>query len=301
MLPISFATWSALLLATFVLFAARTDTRPTPMPLWKEGAPLAKGTEQTDIPSIAMYAPKKEDQSGAAVIVCPGGAYWMLADHEGHDIAVWLNAHGITAFVLKYRLAPNYGYPAPILDAARAVRTVRARAGEWGIDPHRIGIIGFSAGGHVASTTATHFDDGDPKANDPIDRVSSRPDLAILCYAVISMEDGVTHGGSKKNLLGDAPAADLVKLLSNETQVTPNTPPTFLFHTADDGAVPAENALRFASALAKAKVPYELHLYANGPHGVGLAQGDPVLKTWPGLLANWLYVRGFIKTPDASH
>jgi acetyl esterase/lipase len=196
--------------------------------------------------------------------------------------------------VLKYRLAPQYGYPAPILDASRAIRTVRARATEWGIDPQRIGVIGFSAGGHVASTVATHFDGGDPTASDPIERVSSRPDLAILCYAVISLEDGVTHGGSKRNLLGPSPSPELVKSLSNENQVKADTPPCFLFHTADDGPVPAENALRFASSLARAKVPYELHVFATGPHGVGLAQKDPVLSGWPTLLAHWLRARGFI-------
>jgi acetyl esterase/lipase len=219
----------------------------------------------------------------------------MLADHEGHTIALWLNRLGVTAVVLRYRLGPRYHYPAQLQDVARAVRTVRLRAKEWGIDPNRIGIMGFSAGGHLASTIATHFDAGDSSAKDPVERVSSRPDIAVLAYPVISMVDGITHQGSRRNLLGDTPSQDLVAELSNEKHVTPHTPPTFIFHTADDPVVPVENSLLFAEALRAAHVPYELHVFEHGPHGVGLASDDPVLNTWTMLLQHWLKARGFVQ------
>jgi len=277
------------------MVAAQETARPTPMPLWPNAAPGAKGTEPEDIPIISLYVPPAGKANGAAIVVCPGGGYGHLADHEGHTIAVWLNSIGVTAAVLKYRLGPRYGHPAPMQDAARALRTVRARAKEWNLDPNRIGIWGFSAGGHLASTMATHFDDGNPHASDPIERVSSRPDVAVLAYPVISMAEGTTHAGSRKNLLGANPPPELVALLSNEKQVTPKTPPTFLFHTADDSAVSVENSFLFAEALRKAKVPYELHVFEKGRHGVGLAQNDPALSAWPKLLESWLRVRGFIK------
>ena len=291
---------TAALAIVFTLFlssmvAAQETARPTPMPLWPNAAPGAKGTEPEDIPTISLYAPPAGKANGAAIVVCPGGGYGHLADHEGHTIAVWLNSIGVTAAVLKYRLGPRYGHPAPMQDAARALRTVRARAKEWNLDPNRIGIWGFSAGGHLASTMATHFDDGNPHASDPIERVSSRPDVAVLAYPVISMAEGTTHAGSRKNLLGANPPPELVALLSNEKQVTPKTPPTFLFHTADDSAVSVENSFLFAEALRKAKVPYELHVFEKGRHGVGLAQNDPALSAWPKLLESWLRVRGFTK------
>jgi acetyl esterase/lipase len=274
---------------------AQENARPTPMALWANGAPGALGHDSTDIPTISLYRPANGKATGAAMVICPGGSYQNLADHEGHAIAVWLNTLGVTAVVLKYRLGPRYHYPAPFDDVTRAVRTVRARAAEWGIDPARVGVIGFSAGGHLASTIATHFDAGNPTASDPIDRLSSRPDLAVLAYPVISMEQGITHAGSRRNLLGTDPSQELVALLSNERQVTAQTPPTFLFHTIDDPVVPVENSQRFAAALGVAHVPYELHLYAHGPHGVGLAPDDPVLHTWTLLLENWLHGRGFVR------
>jgi len=200
---------------------------------------------------------------------------------------------GITAFVLKYRLGPRNHHPAPLQDAARAIRTVRARATEWNIDPKRIGILGFSAGGHVASTIGTHFDSGKPDASDPIERVSSRPDLMILIYPVITMRE-FTHAGSRRMLLGDNPSSDLVALLSNEEQVTKETPPAFLVHTANDPAVPVENSLRFAEAMTKAGVPFELNIYERGPHGFGLGGKDPMLSTWPQRCADWLRAHGFI-------
>ncbi|MEI2727432.1 MAG: alpha/beta hydrolase [Verrucomicrobiota bacterium] len=214
--------------------------------------------------------PAPEKSTGAAIVICPGGGYGGLAQHEGRSYALWFNEQGIAGFVLKYRLAPNgYHHPAMLQDAARAVRTVRARAEEWKIDPKRIGIIGSSAGGHLASTLVTHFDAGQTNAADAIERVSSRPDLGILCYPVISMGK-VTHGGSKKNLLGENPSPELVKELSNELQVTRDTPPCFLFHTAEDTVVSVENALLFADALRQAGVPFALHIYERGRHGIGL-------------------------------
>jgi acetyl esterase/lipase len=265
------------------------------MPLWPNGAPGAKGAQPEDIPTISLYRPPAGKANGAAIVVCPGGGYGHLADHEGHTIAVWLNNFGITAAVLKYRLGPRYNHPSPMQDATRAMRTVRARSKEWNLDANRIGIWGFSAGGHLAATIATHFDGGDSNATDPIERISSRPDIAVLAYPVISMNEAITHAGSRKNLLGDNPSPELVELLSNEKQVTSQTPPTFLFHTADDTVVRVENSLLFVEGLRKAKIPYELHVFEKGPHGVGLAQNNPALNVWPKLLENWLRVRGFIK------
>jgi acetyl esterase/lipase len=277
------------------LSIAQDASRPTPQPLWSSGVPGAKGNSPEDIPTISIYRAPADKASGAAIVVCPGGGYGHLADHEGHTIAVWLNQLGVTAIVLKYRLGPRYGHPAPLQDVSRAIRTVRANAKEWGIDGNRLGVWGFSAGGHLASTIATHFDTGNAQSTDPIERFSSRPDLCILAYPVISMMEGITHAGSRNNLLGTSPDPELVTTLSNDKQVTPQTPPTFLFHTADDGAVPVENSLLFAAALRKAKVPYELHVFEKGPHGVGLAQNNPVLSAWPRLLENWLRGRGFLK------
>ncbi len=277
----------------FLLLAAAALAQcQTPKPLWPGAAPGALGNEDADQPMLTAYLPAKP--GGSAVVVCPGGGYRVLAmDHEGKQIAEWLNARGIAAFVLKYRLGPRYQHPAPLTDAQRAIRTVRHNAKEFGIAPDRIGIWGFSAGGHLASTAGTHFDSGDPGAADPIDRESSRPDFMILAYPVITMTE-FTHGGSRRNLLGANPDPKLVALLSNEKQVTPQTPPAFLFHTADDAGVPVENSVNFFLALRKAKVPAELHVYEHGPHGVGLAPRDPVLSTWPARLEDWLKLHRFI-------
>jgi acetyl esterase/lipase len=273
---------------------AQDPARPTPLPLWPAGAPGAKGSQPEDIPTLAIYQPPADKATGAAVVVCPGGGYRNLADHEGHAIAVWLNSIGVTGIVLKYRLGPRYQHPAMMNDVLRAIRTARAKAAEWKIDPARIAVMGFSAGGHLASTAATHFDDGNPQSSDPIERVSSRPDLAILCYPVITLDGPATHRGSRQNLLGENPPAELVNLMSNEKQVTSRTPPTFFFHTQDDSAVPVENSLLFAAALRREQVPYELHVYEKGRHGVGLAQDNPALATWPKLLENWLRARNFL-------
>lgn len=262
--------------------------------LWPNGAPGALGDADTDKPSLTPFLAKSPN--GTAVIVCPGGGYQNLAfEKEGTDIAKWLNSLGISAFVLKYRLGPKYHHPAMIEDAQRAIRTVRSRAGELRVQPDRIGIWGFSAGGHLASTAATHFDAGHPNAADPIDRAGSRPDFAILSYPVISMNSEFVHKGSRTNLLGTNFDPKLADELSNDQQVTPQTPPTFLFHTTADAAVPVENSVRFYLALRKAGVPAEMHIFENGPHGVGLAPTDATLSVWPELLANWLRGRGLLR------
>lgn len=260
-------------------------------PLWEKGAPGALGHDDKDNPTLTVFRPAEGTASGAAMVICPGGGYGGLAQHEGKDYAEWLAKHGVTGFVLKYRLgSAGYRHPRMLEDAARALRTVRARAGEWSVDANRIGIMGSSAGGHLASTLLTHFDAGNPNATDAIDRQSSRPDLGILCYPVISMAE-FTHAGSKRNLLGENPDDTWVKLLSNELQVTSNTPPTFLWHTYEDTAVPPENSMLFALGLQKNKVPYELHIYEKGRHGIGLANGHP----WTEQCLRWLKLRGFLK------
>jgi acetyl esterase/lipase len=272
-----------------------------PIVLWPTGAPGAVGREPADIPTLTPFLPPKEKATGAAIIVCPGGGYSHLSDREGPPVAEWLNTLGVTAFVLKYRIGPRYHHPAPLQDAARAIRMVRARAAQWAIDPARIGILGFSAGGHLASTVGTHFEAGNAGAADPVERVSSRPDLMVLVYPVITMRE-LTHSGSKKMLLGDAPTAELAALLSNDEQVTKETPPTFLVHTMTDATVPVENSIKFVSALRKAGVPFEFHLYERGPHGFALADKDPILATWTGRCADWLRLHGFTtpKAPAAS-
>lgn len=274
---------------------AQTSNQPEPIPLWANGAPGAKGDTPEDVPSVQLYQPPADKASGAAIVVCPGGGYGHLARHEGHDIAVWLNGIGVTAVVLKYRLGPKYQHPAMMQDALRAIRYTRSKASEWKIDPNRVGVMGFSAGGHLASTAATQFNVGDPNASDPVEKLSSRPDLSILCYPVVTMTDPFAHKGSRRNLLGENPPAQLIDLMSSEKWVTDQTPPTFLFHTGDDPVVPVENSLMFALALRKKKVPYELHVYEHGRHGVGLASDDPALNTWTRLLENWLRARGFVK------
>ena len=286
-------------LALILPLAAALAQQPpahTVVLLWPDGAPGAAGTEDADKPSLTLYPVSAPIATHTGVIVCPGGGYGALAkDHEGDQIARWLNSLGIPAFMLQYRIAPRYHYPAPVLDAQRAIRFVRAHAADYHIAPDRIGIWGFSAGGHLASTTGTHFDAGDPQAADPIDRISSRPDFMILAYPVISFTTPYTHRGSLRNLLGDHPDPQLVASLSNETQVTPQTPPTFLFHTDQDNVVPAENSVLFYLALRRAGVPAEMHIYARGPHGVGLASTDAVLSTWPARLKDWLDLRGLLQ------
>lgn len=291
-----------LCLVSSTLASGQTRRDPPPDPqtmlLWASGAPGALGQGDDDKPSITIYRPWGANLSGAAVIVVPGGGYGFLAsNHEGRQVANWFNAMGITAFVLKYRLGPRYHHPVELGDAQRAIRLVRSRAVEFGVSPDRIGMMGFSAGGHLAATVATHFDNGNPAATDPIDHAGSRPDFVILGYPVITFEAPYTHSGSVKNLLGDNPDPKLVQELSNELHVTSQTAPTFLFTTSEDTVVPAENSVNFYLALHKAGVPAEMHVFEKGPHGVGLDLGDPALAEWPVLLANWMRQRGLLTKP----
>ena len=273
--------------------------KPQTILLWENGAPGVLGQGDDDKPTLTMYRPWEPNLSGTSVIVAPGGGYGGLADnHEGRQVANWFNAMGVTAFVLKYRLGPRYHHPIELGDAQRAIRLVRSRAKEFDVSPDRIGMMGFSAGGHLASTAATHFDSGNLGAADPIDHASSRPDFVILGYPVITFEATYAHGGSVKNLLGDNPDPKLVQELSNELHVTPQTPPTFLFTTSEDTVVPPENSVNFYLALHKAGVPAEMHVFEKGPHGVGLDLGDPTLSEWPVLLANWLRERGMLTKPN---
>ena len=268
---------------------------PAPMPLWPNGAPGALGSADEDTPTITAYLAPAARAVATAVIVCPGGGYVHLSmEKEGSDVARWWNSLGVTAFVLKYRLGPKYHHPVELGDAQRAIRTVRARAAEWNVRPDRIGIMGFSAGGHLASSAGTHFDSENPNAADAIDRQSSRPDFLVLGYPVISFTQNV-HQGSKRALLGDNPDPKLVELLSNELQVSAQTPPTFLFHTTNDGTVPVENSVIFYLALHKAGVPAEMHIYEDGSHGVGLAPTDETLSSWPARLADWMRGRGLLR------
>jgi acetyl esterase/lipase len=284
-------------LFTFVLFAAAAFAQPRPaaQPLWPNAAPGALGTADADIPTLTPFPAPAAQAVGTAVIICPGGGYGALAtDKEGDQFARWFNSLGVSAYVLKYRLGPKYHHPVELGDAQRAIRTVRAHAAEYHVAPDRIGIMGFSAGGHLASTAGTHFETVNAIAGDPIDRVSSRPDFLILGYPVISFTTPYVHKGSMRNLLGDNPDPKLVELLSNELQVTAQTPPTFLFHTNADTGVPAENSVLFYLALRKAGVPAEIHIYEKGPHGVGMASTDAALSTWPPRLADWLRGRGLL-------
>lgn len=244
-----------------------------------------------DAPTLTLFRPQKP--SGSAMIVLPGGGYSHLADHEGAPVARWLSTLGITALVLRYRHAPNHLHPTPLNDAKRAIRLVRSEAESLGIATDKIGILGFSAGGHLASTASTHFDAGRPDSPDPVERVSSRPDVSVLLYAVITFTETVAHGGSRKNLIGPDLPHDLIEFLSSEKHVTAQTPPAFLFQTVQDPVVPVENSILYAMALRKHGVPFEMHLYEKGPHGVGLAEKDPVLSTWPVRCAAWLAGKGF--------
>ena len=267
-----------------VMLATALKDRDT-IPLWDREPPGAQGAAQEDIPTVQVFLPK--NPTGAAMIVCPGGGYEGLAEHEWTPPAEFFADHGITAFVLRYRLGPRYHHPVELGDAQRAIRFVRAHAGEWHIDPARIGIMGFSAGGHLASTAATHFDPGDAKSPDPVERISSRPDLQILVYPVITMGEGA-HAGSRKNLLGDDPSPDLIQLLSNEKQVTDQTPPAFLMHSTADKAVLIEpNSDAYVAALKAHHIEVEYVRGDLGPHGVGMK------ATWTPQLAKWLVKMGF--------
>jgi acetyl esterase/lipase len=260
--------------------------------LWDGAAPGAVGDADSDRPTLTYFPASSGTSPTTTVIVIPGGSYGHLANnHEGRQVANWLNAMGINAFVLKYRLGPRYHHPIELGDAQRAIRLVRARATEFAVSPHRIGVLGFSAGGHLASTTETHFDAGNPQSADPINRVSSRPDFAVLAYPVISLFADYTHQLSRKNLLGENPNPELVRELSGELNVTPQVPPTFLFSSSTDTVVPPENSVAFYLALRKVGVPAELHIFEKAPHGVGLDLADPAVGEWGNLLIHWFRER----------
>jgi acetyl esterase/lipase len=288
---------SAILFSSLILARAEMQTA---IPLWPDGAPGALGTKTNDIPTLTPYLPDATNATGAALVICPGGGYQHLSPREGNDYALWLNQHGITCFVLKYRLgADGYRHPAELQDAARAVRTIRARADEFKIGPKRIGIMGSSAGGHVASMLLTHFDAGDTNSADVIERQSSRPDIGILCYPVITMGE-FAHPGSKGYLLGRNPPPELVQETSSELHVDANTPPCFIWCTSEDRTVPPENTLMFAGALRKNHVPFDLHIYQKGGHGMGLGMGIRTppfvnLHPWTEDCLFWLKAQGWVK------
>ncbi len=288
----------------FVLAQQAVPARPGPamdnlmdvhaaLPLWPDGAPGALGKAETDVPTIAIYLPPA-NPTHTAVVVAPGGGYQHLAmDHEGLQVAQWLNAHGVAAVVLKYRLGPTYHHPIELGDAQRAMRYVRSHAEQLGVATDHIGMLGFSAGGHLTATAGTRFDGGNASSSDAVQRVSSRPDFLVLCYPVISMEDGTAHAGSVKYLLGDNPTVQQKALLSADEQVTQQTPPTFLWSTTDDAVVPVNNTVLFYQALVRNKVSAEMHIFPHGRHGLGLAQTTPQVSAWPDLLYRWMHENGW--------
>jgi len=295
------------LVISSLLIAAECFAQSFTLPLWTDEIPNNRKTNEVEIrdssdiirisnvqiPDITVYLPAKRYATGQAIVICPGGGYVRLAyDFEGLDVAKWLNSKGIAAIVLKYRLPISnnniVGYKSPLLDVKRAIRIVRYYASDWNVDKNKIGVMGFSAGGHLASTLGTHFDYGDPNAMDEIDKMSSRPDFMILGYPVITFTKSFMHRGSRDALLGKNPDSSLIKLYSNELQVKEDTPPTFIVHADDDDAVPVENSLFFYEALRQKKIPVEIHIYPEGGHGFGLALGRGHLESWADRCIDWL-------------
>ena len=265
--------------------------------LWPAGAPEALGDADEDKPTLTVFLPAGLNATKTGVVVAPGGGYQHLAtEKEGYAIAEWLNARGVAAFVLKYRLGPKYHHPVEMWDAQRAIRMVRAHAAEYGIAADHVGMWGFSAGGHLTATAGTQFDWGKADSTDVVERQGSRPDFLVLGYPVITMMEPYVHHGSLKNLLGDDPDPALARSLSAETRVTTDTPPTFLFSTTDDKTVPVMNSVMFYEALVKAGVPAEMHIFQQGAHGAGLAAANPQLSVWPDLVAKWMRERGYMAT-----
>lgn len=286
-------------LATTLLLVSISAFSQEKIYLWPDGAPMAKSKEDKDQPYLIAYYPSQKNSQQSAIVICPGGGYQMLADdHEGKQVAKWYNDLGVTAFILYYRLGTNssgYQHPVPLMDADRALKTVRSNAAKWGLNPDKIGIMGFSAGGHLASSLGTHFTDGDESSKDPIEKVSSRPSFMVLGYPVISLVENYTHRGSMFNLLGNSPTKDEQLLMSNEKQVTNLTPPTFLVHTTEDSAVPVENSLFFYLALKQAGVPAELHVYEKGQHGLGMVNTkNEAFNSWADRLEDWLKLRAVL-------
>jgi acetyl esterase/lipase len=258
------------------------------IPLWNGQSPIAAHGKEMDAPHLVPYIC---EGSSSAIIICPGGGYTHLAEHEGEPVARWLNDHGISTFVLKYRIAPHHA-PAPLMDGRQAVRYVRSHAKEYGIDPQKIGILGFSAGGHLAAMTGTTFDFGNPESDHIVERTSSRPDLTVLCYPVITMKQ-FGHSGSREQLIGHSPDEQLVNQHSAEICVSIDTPPAFIWHTANDSAVPVENSLQYALSLSRNDIPYELHIFPEGNHGLGLATQLPDVGKWTSLCISWLRKQGW--------
>lgn len=293
---------SGIFLVVLFIFTAFTSTswaQPSgegeTLLLWPEGVPDAKGSSEKDQPTVTVFLPDEEKSNGTGVVVFPGGGYSHLAmDHEGYQVAQWLNGIGVAAFVVKYRLGERYRHPAQLADGQRALRFVRSNAHDWGVSSNKIGVLGFSAGGHLASTVGTHFDPVHSNAGDPVDKQHSRPDFMVLVYPVITMQMDYTHEGSRHHLLGDKPDQELVDLLSNEQQVTDQTPPTFIIHGSNDTGVPVQNSLQFYEALLEFDIPAEMHLFEDGPHGFGLAPNDPELSQWTTLCERWMKSRGFL-------
>jgi acetyl esterase/lipase len=295
------------LLIGFSTLAAADE--PRTYPLWPKVATEKAGTDPGDanhagdIPTITVYPAPKDKATGASIVICPGGGYEFLAtEHEGKEVAEWLNSLGVTGMVLKYRHAPKYRHPASLDDARRAIRLVRWKSTEWGLDPDRVGVMGFSAGGHLASTLVTHYREDGIGANEVINKFSERPDVAILIYPVITLAAEYNAKDTGQNLLGQNATPAQLAELSTETKVTEKTPPTFLAHTLADVDVPIENSLAFAAALRKNKVIFELHVFEKGGHGLGLGKGskqfklagEPTFEAWPSLCATWLKSRGFL-------
>ena len=292
----------ALLLAAAPLFA---QAAPDAVPLWPEGVPNARaglGAERHEdgriwnvsTPTLTVYAPAVDRANGTAVIICPGGGYGRVAvQREGEQHAAWLSTLGVTAFVLKYRMQ-EYGHPAPLQDVLRAVRLVRSQAAHYGLRQDRIGVLGSSAGGHLAASAGTLFDHPLGRTGAALDQTSARPDFLVLMYSVITMEGPAAHGGSRTALLGKNPSAADVQLMSLERQVTPATPPTLLIHTQEDPAVPVENSILFFQALTRNKVPAEMYLFEKGPHGMGMRPGLGTTSEWPRRAEEWLRARGLL-------
>jgi len=301
---------SVALLSCLALAASAAESEREIL-LWPEGHAANLGDEPkfagtlewmervTRSPAITPFLPAADKRGGGAVVICPGGGYSGLAmEKEGLEVGRWMQQRGIAGVVLRYRCGGGKNQqPVPLQDVQRAIRVVRSHA-DWNVDPQRVGVLGFSAGGHLASTAATMFDDGDSQAADPLDRLSSRPDFAVLVYPVISMEEGATHSGSRTNLLGDNPSAELIEHWSTYRRVSDTTPPTFLVHASDDTAVPVKNSLLFYEALVAHKIPSDLHVFEIGGHGFGMLRGERPADKWPELLEPWLRQHGILQAPN---
>lgn len=297
------------LLALLLLSAALAQAQTRVLALWPEGVPnarIAPGPERLDDervsnvsqPTLTVYPAAYDRASKTAVVICPGGGYTFLSNtREGQQYAQWLSSLGVTAFVLKYRLS-DYGHPAPLQDVLRAIRLVRSHAAEYGVAPDRIGVMGSSAGGHLAASAATLYNDPAGRTGTALDAVSARPDFALLMYPVITMEAPAAHAGSRESLLGKAPSPELVRLMSVERQVTADTPPTLLIHSQDDGLVPVENSILFYQALTRAHVPAEMYLFEHGGHGMGMRLGQGTASDWPRRAEEWLRGRRLIGRQD---